>query len=314
MLKFIFSEKYYADIGVHVFPIKKYLLIHPKLVTEGVITEQNTVEPKVASVEDLRLVHTRQYINDLLGLRWTPSTMRSELPISRGILEAYLLATGGTILAAQRAMEDGMAVNIGGGFHHAFPDHAEGFCYINDIAIALRRLQQEKVIRKAAVVDCDLHQGNGTAYIFQNDPSVFTFSIHQENNYPLKQKSDLDIGLDDYANDDEYMRHIQRVVPQILDEFQPDFLLYVAGADPYMDDQLGGLSLSIDGLKQRDKFVISACIEHKIPIAIVLAGGYAVKTEDTVEIHCNTCRIALELSLFKETEFLEETRFLKPGR
>ena len=294
MLKFIFSEKYYADIGVHVFPVKKYLLIRQKLVAEGIIIEQDIIEPKVASVNDLRLVHTQKYIGDLLGLRWTPSIMRSELPISQEIVDAYLLATSGTILAAERAMEDGIAVNIGGGFHHAFPDHAEGFCYLNDIAIAIRRLQQEKTIRKAAVVDCDLHQGNGTAYIFQNDPSVFTFSIHQENNYPLKQRSDLDIGLDDYTDDDEYMRHIQRVVPQILDEFQPDFLLYAAGADPYIDDQLGGLSLSIDGLKQRDKFVIGECIERGIPIAIVLAGGYAVKTEDTVQIHCNTCKIALE--------------------
>ena len=298
MLKFIFSEKYYADIGVHVFPIKKYLFVHQKLATEGII-EQNIIEPKPASADDLQLVHTQQYIDDLLNLKWTPSTMRSELPISQEIVDAYLLATGGTILSAREAMKDGIAVNIGGGFHHAFPDHAEGFCYINDIAIAIRRLQQEKAIRKAAVVDCDLHQGNGTAYIFHNDPSVFTFSIHQENNYPVKQRSDIDIGLDDYTNDDEYMKHIQRVVLKILSEFQPDFLLYVAGADPYMDDQLGGLSLSIDGLKRRDKFVISECIERGIPIAIVLAGGYAVKTEDTVEIHCNTCRIAYELSSFK---------------
>lgn len=251
MLKFIFSEKYYADIGIHVFPVKKYLLIQQKLLAEDIITEQNIIEPKLASVDNLRLVHTQQYINDLLGLRWTPSIMRSELPISQEIVDAYLLATDGTIVAAQRAMEDGIAVNIGGGFHHAFPDHAEGFCYANDIAIAIRRLQQEKVIRTAAVVDCDLHQGNGTAYIFRNDPSVFTFSIHQENNYPLKQRSDLDIGLDDYTNDAEYMKHIQQVVPRILDEFQPDFILYAAGADPYMDDQLGGLSLSIDGLKQQ---------------------------------------------------------------
>ncbi|HID20312.1 MAG TPA: histone deacetylase [Methanophagales archaeon] len=196
-------------------------------------------------------------------------------------------------------MADGIAVNLGGGFHHAFPDHAEGFCYTNDIAIAIRQLQHERAIRKAAVVDCDVHQGNGTAYIFQNDPSVFTFSIHQENNYPVKQESDLDIGLDDYTNDSEYIRHIQRVLPQILEEFQPDFLLYAAGADPYMDDQLGGLSLSIDGLKRRDKFIISGCVTRGIPIAIVLAGGYAVKTDDTVEIHCNTCRIASELSSSK---------------
>ncbi|MFQ6040397.1 MAG: histone deacetylase [Candidatus Poribacteria bacterium] len=299
MLKFIFSKKYYADIGAHVFPVKKYQLIYQNLIAEDIITEQNIIEPKLASLEDLRLVHTQQYVKDLLGLKWTPSIMRSELPISQGIVNAYLLATGGTILTAQRAMEDGIAVNIGGGFHHAFPDHAEGFCYTNDIAIAIRRLQHAKAIGKAAVVDCDVHQGNGTAYIFQNDPSVFTFSIHQENNYPVKQKSDLDIGLDDYTNDSEYMRHIQRVVPQILDEFQPDFLLYAAGTDPYIDDQLGGLSLSIDGLKQRDKFIISGCVTRGIPIAIVLAGGYAVKTNDTVEIHCNTCRVASELSLSK---------------
>jgi len=299
MLKFIFSEKYYADIGAHVFPVKKYLLIYQKLVAEGIITEQNIIEPKLASLAALRLVHTQQYVDDLLGLKWTPSIMQSELPISQEIVDAYLLATSGTILAAQKAMADGIAVNLGGGFHHAFPDHAEGFCYTNDIAIAIRQLQHERAIRKAAVVDCDVHQGNGTAYIFQNDPSVFTFSIHQENNYPVKQESDLDIGLDDYTNDSEYIRHIQRVLPQILEEFQPDFLLYAAGADPYMDDQLGGLSLSIDGLKRRDKFIISGCVTRGIPIAIVLAGGYAVKTDDTVEIHCNTCRIASELSSSK---------------
>ena len=300
MPKFIFSPKYYADIGIHVFPMKKYLLIHQKLVAEGIIDEQNIIEPKLALVDDLRLVHTQQYIDDLLSLKRTPEIRRSELPISREIVDAYLLATGGTIMVSQRAVKDGISVNIGGGFHHAFPDHAEGFCYVNDIAIAIRRLQQEKAIRKAAVVDCDLHQGNGTAYIFKNDPSVFTFSIHQERNYPVKQKSDIDIGLDDYVNDDEYMKHIQDVVPEILADFQPDFLIYVAGADPYMDDQLGRLSLSIDGLKQREEFVISGCVEHGIPLAVVLAGGYANRTEDTVEIHCNTCKIALQWSSSKE--------------
>ncbi|MBC8456365.1 MAG: histone deacetylase [Deltaproteobacteria bacterium] len=293
-MKFIFSQKYFADIGIHVFPTKKYIIVHQKLIAEGIITEQNILTPEPSSVDDLLLVHEQRYIDDLLNLRWTPSIMRSELPISQAIVDAYLLATGGTILAARKALEDGIAVNLSGGFHHAFADHAEGFCYTNDIAIAIRCLQHEGAIQKAAVVDCDVHQGNGTAYIFQNDTSVFTFSIHQEYNYPIKQRSDIDIGLDDGTDDKTYLRHIQQAMPRILNEFQPDFILYVAGADPYEEDQLGGLSLSIDGLKQRDSFIISQCMAHQVPTAIVLAGGYAFNTEDTVEIHCNTCEVALE--------------------
>ena len=240
-MKFIFSKKYYADIGLHVFPIKKYLLLHEKLVSESVMTEKNALEPQPASKGDVLLVHTEKYAKDLLGLRRTSNIMRSELPITQEILDAYLLATGGTILAAQKAMEEGISLNISGGFHHAFADHAEGFCYTNDTAIAIRRLQKDGIIQKAAVIDCDVHQGNGTAYIFQNDPNVFTFSIHQERNYPVKQRSDLDIGLDNFTDDETYMAHIERVTPKILDEFEPDIVLYLAGADPFTEDQLGGV-------------------------------------------------------------------------
>lgn len=295
-MKFIFSKKYYADIGLHVFPITKYLLLHEELVREGVMTGENILEPQPASRGDMLLVHTEKYVKDLLGLKRTPSIMRSELPITQEIVEAYLLATGGTILAGQIAVEEGIALNVSGGFHHAFADHAEGFCYINDIAIAIRRLHQDKKIQKAAVIDCDVHQGNGTAYIFQNDPNVFTFSIHQERNYPVKQQSDLDVGLDNFTDDETYMAHIERVTPQILAEFKPDIVIYIAGADPFMEDKLGGLSLTIEGLKRRDEFIIRACGERNVPIAILLAGGYALNTKDTVEIHCNTCRVALELS------------------
>jgi len=296
-MKFIFSKKYYADIGLHVFPIEKYLLLHEKLVSEGVMAEENVLEPQPASRDDLLLVHTKKYVNDLLGLKRTPSIMRSELPITQEIVDAYLLATGGTILATQKAMDEGFALNVSGGFHHAFSDHAEGFCYTNDIAIAIRQLQKDKTIQKAAVIDCDVHQGNGTAHIFQNDQNVFTFSIHQERNYPVKQRSDLDIGLDNLTDDGTYMAHIERVTPKILDEFEPDIVIYLAGADPFVEDQLGGLSLSIDGLRRRDEFIIKNCVERNVPVAILLAGGYAFKTEDTVEIHCNTCREALGLSV-----------------
>jgi len=296
-MKFIFSKKYYADIGLHVFPIEKYLMLHEKLVGEGVVTEENVLEPQPASKDDMLLVHTEKYVRDLFGLKRTPRIMRSELPITQEILDAYLLATGGTVLASQKATEEGIALNVSGGFHHAFADHAEGFCYTNDIAIAIRRLQKDKMIQKAAVIDCDVHQGNGTAYIFQNDPNVFTFSIHQEHNYPVKQRSDLDIGLDNFTDDKTYMAHIERVTSEILDEFEPDIVIYLAGADPFMEDQLGGLSLTIEGLKRRDEFIIGACVERDVPVSILLAGGYAFNTEDTVEIHCNTCRVALELSI-----------------
>jgi acetoin utilization deacetylase AcuC-like enzyme len=212
--------------------------------------------------------------------------------LTADVRTSYLAGTGGTILACQKALDTKIAVNIGGGFHHAFPDHAEGFCYTNDVAIAVRRLQKDNNLKKFFVIDCDLHQGNGTAFIFGDDDDVFTFSIHQEKNYPLKQKSNLDIGLADRISDTIYLAYIKKHVPEILDEFAPDFVIYLAGADPYKYDQLGGLSLTIEGLRERDEFVMNECIKRSIPAGVLLAGGYAINTEDTVTIHCNTCKLA----------------------
>jgi acetoin utilization deacetylase AcuC-like enzyme len=291
---FFYSDKYYADIGRHVFPIKKYRLIREKLISEGIISESDILQPRPATKEELLLVHTSEYIEDLTQLRWTHRTSRSELPLTQEIADAYILATGGTILASEKAFADGIAINLGGGFHHGFPDHGEGFCYINDIAVGIRKLKADRKIQKAAVIDCDVHQGNGTAVIFQDDPNVFTFSIHQEHNYPVKEVSDLDIGLDDFSDDATYLNHISQAVPEILDIFKPKFVSYIAGADPYRGDQLGGLSLSIEGLKRRDEIVIGECRQRKVPVVILLAGGYAIYTEDTVTIHCNTCKVALE--------------------
>lgn len=292
---FVYSEKYTVNLGEHVFPVQKYRMVYQRLASEGLITPDNLFLPTFPERRDLLLVHTPEYLRDLENLAFSPRTMFSEIPLTRKIVEGYKLFAGGTILAGQKALEKGMAIHLGGGFHHAFPSRGEGFCYINDVAVGIRRLKRDKLIEKALIVDCDLHQGNGTAFIFQEDRSVFTFSIHQENLYPMKEKSDLDIGLPDFTGDEEYSTKLSSELRQIWQSFKPDIVYYLAGADPYEDDQLGQLKLTKAGLKKRDNWVISKCLEKKVPLVILLAGGYAFRVEDTVDIHCHTCRIATML-------------------
>ena len=291
-MPFIYSHNYFANIGLHVFPILKYRRVYEKLQQELNLKPADFLEPEPASEEQLLLVHTQAYLDDLTHCRQTPRTEVSELPITREIVDMFILACGGTILAAQEAIKSGWAVHLCGGFHHAFADKAEGFCYINDLAVAARVIQKQKLANRIAVIDCDLHQGNGTAVIFQNDDSVFTFSIHQRDLYPLKEKSDLDIHLPVHVGDAEYLNHLHYAVPKIFNEFKPDFVLYQAGADPYKDDQLGSLSLTINGLRQRDEYVLTSCKDKNVPVAVTFGGGYAYKTEDTVQIHFNTCLAA----------------------
>ena len=226
-----------------------------------------------------------------MNFEYTEATITSELPLNEAIRDFFLLTTGGTIKAAELSLEQGAAFNIGGGWHHAFPDHAEGFCYLNDVAIAIKKLQQEKKAKKFAVIDGDLHQGNGTAFIFQRDPNVFTFSVHQENLYPVKQKSSLDVGLPDYAGDDLYVKAFQEHIPVIYEQHQPDLIAYVAGADPYKEDQLGNLQVTMEGLKKRDEIVIGEARKRSIPFFVVLAGGYSRNTEDVVNIHFQTLAV-----------------------
>jgi len=291
----IHSPDYACDIGIHVFPVRKYGLVRERLVSEGDVSEAEILAPREPSREDLLRVHTAEYLDDLESLRWTPRTMWSELPLARDIVHAYILAAGGTLLAAREALARGAAAHIGGGFHHAFAERAEGFCYVNDLAVAIRALQHGGAITRAAVVDLDVHQGNGTAHIFQDDDDVFTLSIHQENNYPVKQRSDLDVGLDNGVGDDEYLSRLAEALEQIW-AFAPEIVLYQAGADPYADDLLGGLALSLAGLEERDRRVIEGCGERGIPVVITLGGGYARNVEDTVRIHTQTCRLALAVS------------------
>jgi acetoin utilization deacetylase AcuC-like enzyme len=292
---FVYSRRYGVDIGLHVFPTGKYDLVMEGLVGAGLVSRAEILEPEPPTRDDLLAVHTLPYLEDLRELRWSERTSRSELPLTREIVDAFLLAAGGTMLTCAEAMRRGRAVHIGGGLHHAFADHAEGFCYVNDVAVGIRSVQQSYLCRRVLIVDCDLHQGNGTAHIFRHDPSVYTFSIHQQNNYPVKEESDCDVGLEDGVGDGEYLARLMDVLPGLFEGHCPDLVVYLAGADPYCGDQLGGLDLSIEGLCERDLFVLGEAKSRGVPVATVLAGGYAWDMPDTVAIHINTCRAALEM-------------------
>ena len=297
-MKLVYSDRYDLNLGNHVFPSVKYRLVKEKLVREHIAGPGDFVEPAAASEDDVALVHHRDYLRKLqTGKLSYLEILRLEIPYSPELIRAVWLSAGGSILAGRLALEDGVAVNLGGGFHHACPDHGEGFCVLNDLAIAIRRLQKDKSIERAMTVDCDVHQGNGTASIFGGDHTVFTFSIHQENNYPYpKPPSSLDIGLHDGAGDEEYLRELAQGLDRALGEFSPGLIFYVAGADPYRDDQLGGLKLSLEGLEKRDRLVFEKARERSIPVAVALAGGYARRLEDTVQIHSNTIRVAKEFA------------------
>jgi acetoin utilization deacetylase AcuC-like enzyme len=327
--KLIYSNGYYLPIGQHVFPAEKYQRIHHRLLETGVAQASDFLDPQPATDHDILLVHKPEYVNKLKTGTLSPrEEMEIEVPFSPELVQAFWLAAGGSILAARHALSDRVAINIGGGFHHAFPDHGEGFCMIHDVAVAIRRLQRDDKIRTAMTVDCDVHQGNGTAAIFagtrtaneplpssgpslrsssQNSPSpgkmrgahagdVFTISLHQHNNYPVyKPPSSIDIDLLDGIGDDDYLAWLDNALSSGLRQFEPDLLCYIAGADPYREDQLGGLSLTIEGLKKRDELVFRVARARDIPVMVTYAGGYARNVEDTVTIHSNTVIAAKEV-------------------
>jgi acetoin utilization deacetylase AcuC-like enzyme len=297
--KLVYHERYDLNLGAHVFPSQKFRLIAEALLAEGIATKADFLGPEPASDEDILRVHTADWVRKLkTGALTASEVMKLEVPYSPELVEAVWLAAGGTILAAQSALRDGFGANLGGGFHHAYPGHGEGFCAIHDVAVAIRRLQADKAVRKAMVVDTDVHHGNGTAAIFAGDESVFTISIHQENNYPPhKPPSNIDLNMWDRADDVEYLGELIPVVQKSLDEFRPDIVFYVGGADPFCEDQLGGLSLTKRGLSERDRKVFEEVRRRGIPVATTLAGGYARRVEDTVRIHVNTILAAREVAL-----------------
>ncbi len=293
-MKFVYSPKYKADIGLHVFPTGKYFMIYSKLKEEGIINDSNVFEPESPGSEDLLKIIDGEYLDDLLNTRMTARTFPSEMPVNKAIIDAQILCCGGSYLASKLAKEGGACYHIGGGFHHAFHNHAEGFCYLNDVVYAAA-MMCEQGVQKIAVIDCDLHQGNGTAKFFQNNNKVFTFSIHQEWLYPKKERSDLDIGLDNFVEDEEYLQKLNTALDKIFSDFKPEFMIYLAGADPYIFDQLGSLKITLQGLRRRDELVIGRAFDSNIPVAVVLGGGYAEDINDTAEIHCNTARVMHEL-------------------
>jgi acetoin utilization deacetylase AcuC-like enzyme len=279
------------DIGPHVWPTTKYRLIRERLAASGGAFVFS--EPAPATWEQVSLVHFPAYVDKLRTCTLTREEIAQlEIPWTAQIAAGFLAMTGGTVLTTRLALQEGVAFHLGGGLHHAFPGHGEGFCPINDIAIAIRVLQGESRLTRAAVIDCDVHQGNGTAVCFAGDRDVFTFSIHQEHNYPSwKPSSDLDIGVRDRTSDGEYLEQLQEGIEAVL-HHHPELVVYAAGADPFQEDQLGGLSLTRDGLRRRDRAVLSSMRRAGIPVAVVLAGGYARRLEDTVEIHVATAEEA----------------------
>ena len=296
-MKVFYSPNYYADIGDgHVFPIRKFELVRDRLLQGGTLRPRDLIEPEPASIADVLQVHTEDYVTRLrAGTLNRQELRRLGLPWSESLVRRSFYAVGGTMAAARMAMETGIGSNLAGGTHHAFADRGEGFCVLNDVAIAIRTLQRDRRIRRSAIVDCDVHQGNGTATIFAGDRDVFSLSIHGAKNYPLfKARSTLDVELDDGTADEPYLSALKASLPAVF-AHQPDIVFYLGGADPYAGDKLGRLSLSIAGLRERDELVLRACHDRKIPIVTVMSGGYGEAISDTVEIHCNTIRAVAEV-------------------
>lgn len=294
----VYHEGYDLNLGSHVFPSSKFRLIKERLISSGEFVEQDFLKPEPAPLEDLLLVHDRGWLERLMSGTLEPmEELTLEIPWSPAMAHGFVLAAGGTTLAARTALDERVCFNIGGGFHHAFPAHGEGFCAIHDVAVAIRVLQQDGAIERAMVIDCDVHHGNGTAAIFAEDDSVFTISIQQLHNYPaVKPPSNIDIHLEDGTGDAEYLARLERAMGPALLHFRPQLVMYVAGADPYYDDQLGGLDLTMDGLRRRDELVLSSALANHASVSIALAGGYARRLADTVEIHAQTAQAARRLS------------------
>jgi acetoin utilization deacetylase AcuC-like enzyme len=292
-----YTPRYYADIGQgHIFPIRKFELVRDKLLAEGTLHANELVEPDPAPLEDVLLVHTEDYVSRLCSGDLTHKEVRRlGLPWSESLVRRSFYAVGGTLAAAAASLTDGYSSNLAGGTHHAFSDRGEGFCVLNDVGIAIRAMRARKLIERAAIVDCDVHQGNGTATIFAGDAKTFTFSMHGANNYPLfKAHSTLDVELPDGTSDAAYMETLASHLPQVF-RSDPDIVFYLAGADPYRGDKLGRLALSIDGLRERDALVLRESYGREIPIVTVMSGGYGKDIDDTIEIHCNTIRMVKQI-------------------
>lgn len=295
-MKIVFHEGYTARLPGHVFRSDKFEAALALLLREGAVRRSDILRPAPPSRSDLLLAHTPAWADKNLKFKFTPAdSLRAELEINQEVVRAHLLNVGGTVLAAELALRRGVGVNCGGGSHHAYPGHGEGFCLLNDIAVAVKKLLKGGRVKKAFIADLDAHQGNGTAAIFKKDPRAFTFSMHNGAIYPeRKERGSLDIELAPGTGDAAYLAALGRELPLALERFRPDFLLYVAGADVYKGDLIGGLALTRAGIRARDALVLAECRRRRIPAAVVLSGGYAKRFPDTVRIHADTVKAALQ--------------------
>jgi acetoin utilization deacetylase AcuC-like enzyme len=303
-MRAFYSDRFVLPLPVgHRFPMIKYARVRERCLAEGVLRADELAEPPAATWDELMLVHDPAYVAAARdGTLTALEVRRIGFPWSPEMIERSRRSSGATLMAARAALDEaaargwGVAVNLAGGTHHACPDHGEGFCVFNDAAVTIRALQAEGRIRRAAVIDCDVHQGNGTAAAFRADPDVFTFSIHGARNFPFrKERSSLDVELPDGAADDVFLAALELHVPEILAEVRPELVIYLAGADPWHEDRFGRLGMSKEGLEARDRFVLGACRAAGVPVAVAMAGGYARDTEDTVDIHVRTIRVCAEM-------------------
>ena len=278
----------------HRFPISKYALLRQRVLDEGIVTPERMHDPPRATRDDLLLVHTEDYVDRFTrGELTRDEERRLGFPMSDALVERSYRASGGTIEAARHAVDHGIAMNLAGGTHHAFPDHGEGFCVFNDVAIAIRALQRDGRISRAAIIDLDVHQGNGTHAIFAGDDCVFTFSMHGGRNYPFRKVAGrLDVELPDHTGDDDYLAQLSAVLPGVIADARADLVVYLAGADPHERDRLGRLGLTFDGLARRDSIVLEQCREVGLPVVVTIAGGYGTRIEETVQVHVTTTQIA----------------------
>lgn len=278
----------------HRFPMLKYELLPQQLLHEGIALKTDFFEPEIIPIETVLRIHTKEYVSDLLNLTLDPKAARKiGFPLSKELVERELRIAQGTILGSEKAFETKVAFNIAGGTHHAYSNHGEAFCLLNDQAIAAQYLLDKKLAKKILIIDLDVHQGNGTAEIFQNNDNVFTFSTHGKSNYPFKKEtSDLDIAFEDNTSDEDFLKTISEIIPKLIEQQKPDFIFYLAGVDILASDKLGKLGCTIEGCKRRDEIVFKNCNHYQIPVQVSMGGGYSPEIKTIIEAHTNTYRVA----------------------
>ena len=298
MLKIAFNKNYIYPLEEnHRFPMVKYELIPEQLIRENTCTNENFFSPTKIDRKIILKTHQKEYFDRFTSLKLSKKEIREiGFPLSQELVDRELQIAQGTITGVLYSIEHGISMNVAGGTHHAFYDRGEAFCMLNDQAIAANYIIQEGFFKKILIIDLDVHQGNGTASLFNSNPNVYTLSFHGKKNYPFrKEKSDLDIEFDDNTNDDSYLKVLRETIPKVIDQFEPEFIFYLSGVDVLENDKLGRLSMTIDGCKERDRFILETCKDNSIPVQVSMGGGYSIVLKNIIEAHSNTFRLAQEI-------------------